>query len=94
MQANELLLYQLIPPAFLEAWGPPTYQHVEFMQFFVMKDKSLVPRSRVAIGEAPSGREVNLEAGGGLFLPYPDRGRLVYRESLTAVQLHALGWSW
>lgn len=102
VKANELLLHQLTPPAFLDAWGPPAYQHVEFMQFFVMEDKSLVPRSRVAIGEAPGGWEVNLEAGDGLFLAYPDRGwlvvffegRLVYRESLTTVQLHALGRSW
>ena len=47
VKANELLLHQLTPPAFLDAWGPPAYQHVEFMQFFVMDDKSLIPRSRV-----------------------------------------------
>lgn len=102
VKANELLLHQLTPPAFVEAWGPPAYQHVEFMQFFVMEDKSLIPRSRVAIGEAPGGWEVSLEAGEGLFLAYPDRGwlvvffegRLVYREALTSVQLHALGRSW
>ncbi len=72
------------------------------MQFFVMDDKSLIPRSRVGTGESPGGWEVNLEAGDGLFLAYPDRGwlvvffeeRLVYREALTSVQLHALGRSW
>ncbi len=102
VRANELLIHRLTPPAFLGAWGPPAYQHVEFMQFFVMDDKTLIPRSRVAIGESPGGWEVSLEAGEGLFLAYPDRGwlvvffegRLVYREALTSVQLHALGRSW
>lgn len=99
---NELALHQLTPRAFVGAWGLPTYQHAEFMQFFGMKDDSLVPRSRLAIGEPPRGWEVRIEAGDGLFLAYPDRGwlvvffeeRLVYREKLTAAQLHELGRSW
>lgn len=99
---NELALHQLTPRAFVGAWGLPTYQHVEFMQFFGMNDDSLIPRSRLAIGEPPRGWEVRIEAGDGLFLAYPDRGwlvvffeeRLVYREKLTAAQLHELGRSW
>ena len=99
---NELVLHQLTPLAFVGAWGAPTYQHAEFMQFFGMKDDSLMPRSRLASGEPPRGWEVHLEAGDALFLAYPDRGwlvvffeeRLVYREALTAAQLHALGRSW
>lgn len=99
---NELVLHQLTPRAFVGAWGAPTYQHAEFMQFFGMKDDSLIPRSRLAIGEPPRGWEVRIEAGDALFLAYPDRGwlvvffeeRLVYREALTAAQLHALGHSW
>jgi len=99
---NELVLHQLAPRAFVGAWGMPTYQHVEFMQFFGMKDGSLIPRSRLAIGEPPRGWEVRIEAGDALFLAYPDRGwlvvffeeRLVYREKLTAAQLHELGRSW
>ena len=99
---NRLLLHQLTPPAFVGAWGAPTYQHVEFMQFFGMKDDSLIPRSRLASGEPPRGWEVRIEAGDALFLAYPDRGwlvvffeeRLVYREALTAAELHALGRSW
>jgi hypothetical protein len=99
---NELLLHQLTPRAFVGAWGAPTYQHVEFMQFFGMKDDSLIPRSRLASGEPPRGWEVRIEAGDALFLAYPDRGwlvvffeeRLVYREALTAAELHALGRSW
>ena len=99
---NELLLHELTPRAFVGAWGAPTYQHAEFMQFFGMKDDSLIPRSRLASGEPPRGWEVRIEAGDALFLAYPDHGwlvvffeeRLVYREALTAAQLHELGRSW
>lgn len=99
---NNLVLHQLSPRAFVGAWGMPAYQRAEFMQFFVMKDTSLIPRSRLALGESPRGWEVGLEAGDGLFLVYPDHGwlvvffeeKLVYKESLTAAQLHALGRSW
>jgi len=102
VQDNELVLHQLTPRAFVGAWGMPAYQHAEFMQFFGMKDDSLIPRSRLVIGEPPPGWEVRIEAGDALFLAYPDRGwlvvffeeRLVYREALTAEQLHALGRSW
>ena len=99
---NELVLHQLTPRAFVGAWGTPTYQHTEFMQFFVMNDDSFMPRSRLASGEVPRGWEARIEAGDALFLAYPDRGwlvvffeeRLVYREALTAAQLHVLGRSW
>ena len=99
---NQLLLHQLTPRAFVGAWGPPTYQHAEFMQFFGMKDDSLIPRSRLASGEPPRGWEVRMEAGDALFLAYPDHGwlvvfleeRLVYSEALTAAHLHALGRGW
>jgi len=102
VQNNELVLRQLTPRAFVGAWGMPTYQHTEFMQFFGMKDDSLIPRSRLASGEPPRGWEAHIEAGDGLFLAYPDRGwlvvfleeRLVYREALTAAQLHEIGRSW
>lgn len=99
---NELPLHQLTPRAFVGVWGMPTYQRVEFMQFFVMKDGAFVPRSRVALGEAPKGWDASVEAGEALFLAYPDRGwllvffdeRLVYKEALTAAQLHAVGRNW
>jgi hypothetical protein len=99
---NELALHQLTPRAFVGAWGTPTYQHTEFMQFFGMKDGSLIPRSRLPSGEPPRGWEGQYEAGDSLFLAYPDHGwlvvffeeRLVYREALTAAQLHAVGRSW
>ena len=44
---NELPLRKLEPRAFVRAWGMPTYQHMEFVPFFGMKDGSMVPRSRV-----------------------------------------------
>jgi hypothetical protein len=99
---NDLILHQLTPRAFVGAWGMPTYQRAEFMQFFQMKDGSLVPRSRLAIGEAPRGWEAGFDTGESLFLAYPDRGwlvvfleeKLVYKEALPAAELHALGRSW
>ena len=60
---NELVLHQLTPRAFVGAWGAPTYQHAEFMQFFGMKDDELIPRSRLASGVPPRGWEVRIEAG-------------------------------
>ena len=57
VRANELVLHKLTPRAFVGAWGAPTYQHTEFMQFFGMKDGSLIPRSRLASGEPPRGWE-------------------------------------
>lgn len=77
VRANELVLHQLTPRAFVGAWGAPAYQRAEFMQFFGMKDESLIPRSRLASGEPPRGWEVRMEAGDALFLAYPDRGWLV-----------------
>ena len=102
VRASELVLHQLAPRAFVGAWGDPTYQRTEFMQFFGMKDDELIPRSRLASGVPPRGWEIRIEAGDALSLAYPDHGwlvvffeeRLVYREALTAAQLHELGRSW
>jgi len=99
---DNLVLRQLEPRAFVLAWGEPTYKRTEMMPFFGMKDGSLVPRSRVAVGESPKGWEVGFEMGDGLFLAYPDHGwllvfldeALVYREALAAEKLHELGHSW
>ena len=99
---NDLTLRKLEPRAFVRAWGQPTYQHMEFMPFFGMKDGSLVPRSRLAVGEAPPGWEAGVDAGDALFLAYPDRGWLVvfldevlvYREELSAEKLHEIGHTW
>jgi hypothetical protein len=99
---NDLILRKLEPRAFVRAWGPPTYQHMEFTPFFGMKDGSLVPRSRLAVGESPPGWEAGIDAGDALFLAYPDHGWLlvfldevfVYREALPAEKLHEIGRTW
>jgi hypothetical protein len=99
---NNLVLRKLEPRAFVRAWGQPTYQHTEYTPFFGMKDGSLMPRSRIPLGEPPKGWEVMFDAGEGLFLAYPDHGWLVvflddvfvYREALSAEQLHEIGRAW
>lgn len=99
---NDLVLRKLEPRAFVRAWGEPTYQRMEFMPFFGVKDGSLVPRSRLPLGEAPPDWQVGIDAGDALFLAYPDRGWLVvfldevfvYREALSAEKLHEIGRNW
>ena len=99
---NDLILRKLEPRAFVRAWGMPTYQRMEFMPFFGMKDGSLVPRSRLPIGASPPGWEAGVNAGEALFLAYPDRGWLivfldetfVYREELSPDKLHEIGRTW
>ena len=99
---NDLVLRKLEARAFVRAWGQPTYQHTEYTPFFGMKDGSLVPRSRIPLGEPPKGWEAMIDAGEGLFLAYPDHGWLVvfldevfvYREALSAEQLHEIGRAW
>ena len=99
---KQLTVHQISPKAFVNVWGKPVYHHSEFTQFFVMPDKTMIPRSRVAVGEAPVGWEAGFEAGEGVFLGYPDQGwllvffedQLVYREELKAEDVHALGKVW
>jgi hypothetical protein len=102
IRSNDLILRKLEPRAFVRAWGMPTYQRMEFMPFFGMKDGSLVPRSRLPVGASPPGWEAGVDAGEALFLAYPDRGWLivfldetfVYREELSPDKLHEIGRSW
>lgn len=102
VQSKQLTVQQISPKAFVNVWGKPVYHHSEYTQFFVMPDKSMIPRSRVPIGEAPEGWEASFEAGEGVFLGYPEHGwvlvflddRLVYREELKADKVHALGKTW
>lgn len=99
---NDLILRKLEPRAFVRAWGMPTYQRMEFMPFFGMKDGSLVPRSRLPVGASPPGWEAGVDAGEALFLAYPERGWLivfldetfVYREELSPDKLHEIGRTW
>jgi hypothetical protein len=102
IQRGDLQVQRLTPRAFVETWGDPTYMRQEFTHFFVMNDGSLIPQSRLALGESPKGWETGLEAGDSLFLAYADRGwylvfyedRLVYREAMPASAIHAVGKGW
>ncbi|NGZ04470.1 MAG: hypothetical protein CV090_15620 [Nitrospira sp. WS238] len=102
IRRGDLQIHRLTPRAFVETWGDPTYIHQEFSQFFVMNDGSLIPQSRLALGESPKGWETGLEAGDALFLGYPDRGwylvfyddRLVYREAMSVSKIHEIGNRW
>lgn len=94
--------WTLTARAFVEEWGPPTYDHRESMQFFVMDDGVYVPRFRVPLGESPSGWSSMVASGAARFLGYVDRGellgfldeRMVYRERMPAEQIHAVGKQW
>jgi hypothetical protein len=102
VERGDLQIRRLTPRAFVETWGNPTYMHQEFTQFFVMNDGSLIPQSRLALGESPKGWETGLEAGDALYLAYADRGwylvfydeRLVYREAMPASSIHVVGKRW
>jgi hypothetical protein len=102
IERGDLQVRRLTPRAFVETWGNPTYMYREFTQFFAMNDGSLVPQSRLALGDSPKGWETGLEAGDALFLAYADRGwylvfyddRLVYRESMPTSEIHAIGKRW
>lgn len=102
VQANNLVLDQITSRAVVNTWGKPPLYHSEFSYFFVMPDFSVIPRSRVATGEAPRGWKAGVHAGEGVYFAYPDRGwllvflddRLVYKEELKAEDLHALAKSW
>ena len=102
IQDRNILPHKITSRAFVNVWGKPPYHHSEFAHFFVMKDGTMIPRSRAPAGEAPVGWESLFDVGEGVFFAYPDHGRLlvfvdeelVYREELTAEQLHQLGKAW
>lgn len=102
VRANNLVLEHVTTRAVVNVWGKPPHHHSEFTHFFVMPDRSMIPRSRVVAGEAPKGWDAGVHAGEGVFFAYPDRGwllvfleeQLVYKEELKAEQLHTLVKTW
>ena len=104
VRADNLVLEQITTRAVVNVWGKPPHLHSEFTPFFVMPDRSMIPRSRVALGEAPKGWDAEVHAGEGVFFAYPDRGwllvffdeQLVYKEELKPEQMQALveGWAY
>jgi hypothetical protein len=102
VRGNHLPLERITTRAVVNVWGKPPYHHSEFTHFFVMPDRTMIPRARVAAGEAPKGWDAGVHAGEGVFFAYPDRGwllvfldeRLVYREQLKPDELDAMVKAW
>jgi len=102
VRAGNLALERVTARAVVNVWGEPPHYQTKFTQFFVMPDFTLIPASRVALGESPRGWEAGVHAGEGVFFLYPDRGwllvflddRLVYKEALKADEMRALVESW
>jgi len=99
---DDIRINVLTRAAFLEAWGPPTYDRRERTQFFLVKNGMYVPRFRVPLGEYPDDWNFAVVPDWGEFFAYAERGellgfiedRLVYREQMTSEEVHALGQHW
>ncbi|MCP9471126.1 MAG: hypothetical protein NNA30_00125 [Nitrospira sp.] len=102
VREGNLALERVTTRAIVNVWGEPPHYQTKFTQFFVMPDFTMIPASRVALGESPRGWEAGVHAGEGVFFLYPDRGwllvflddRLVYKETLKAEEMRALVESW
>ena len=102
IRKNALPLQVLTIQAFLETWGKPTYVHRENTQFYPVKTGNYVPRFRAPLGEVPAGWDTSVVSEPAVFLGYVDRGQLlgfindhlVYREQLSAAQIHEIGKTW
>lgn len=102
IREGNLVLERVTARAVVNVWGEPPHYQTKFTQFFVMPDFTMIPDSRVALGESPRGWEAGVYAGEGVFFLYPDRGwllvflddRLVYKETLKAEEMRALVEAW
>ncbi len=102
VRANNLVLERVTTRAVVNVWGKPPHHHSEFTHFFVMPDRSMIPRSRAVSGEPPKGWNAGVHAGDGVFFAYPERGwllvfldeQLVYKEELKPEQMQALVNAW
>ncbi|MCP9447116.1 MAG: hypothetical protein NNA22_06045 [Nitrospira sp.] len=102
VREGNLVLERVTTRAVVNVWGEPPHYQTKFTQFFVMPDFTMIPASRVALGESPKGWEAGVHAGEGVFFLYPDRGwllvflddRLVYKETLKAEEMRALVEAW
>lgn len=99
IQGNKIHFEGLTIQAFLETWGKPVYTHRERMQFFTLDTGNSLPRFRVPMGEVPEGWGTKTISDDSIFFGYPDRGellgfvagRLVYREQVSAAEVHKVG---
>jgi hypothetical protein len=102
VQGGDLRLHEVTSRAVLNAWGAPTYEYKDFIQFYRLTNGQQMPQFRVPLGEGPGSWDSSVDAGVGHFLAYPDRGqivgfledRLVYAEKLPAETLHEIGKMW
>lgn len=102
LQSGQLRVHLVTSRAVLDVWGPPTYKHQEYTQFFTLESGMYIPFFRVPLGEAPVGWDNGVIPGEAQFLAYAGRGellgfledRLVYREQLSAEGVHSIGKMW
>jgi len=102
VKANNLALERITSMAVVNVWGEPPHYRNEFIQFFVMPDLSMIPNSRVPLGETPRGWSAGVYAGEGVYFAYPDRGWLlvflndwlVYKEELKEKEMGDLLKAW
>lgn len=102
VREGNLSIERVTTRAVVNVWGEPPHYRRTFTQFFVMPDSTMIPASRVALGEAPKGWDSGVEVGEGVFFAYPERGwllvfldeKLVYKEALKAEEMRALLETW
>ncbi|MCP9455339.1 MAG: hypothetical protein NNA18_04420 [Nitrospira sp.] len=102
VREGNLLIQQITTRAVVNVWGEPPHYRRVLTQFFVMPDSTVIPASRVAVGEVPKGWDSGVEIGEGVFFAYPERGwllvfwdeKLVYKEALNVEEMQALVETW